>query len=214
VKSGFNVSPAAAAGELVHSFGKEKLAVNAFAELDEFIANRVREGFESAHEIVENARDWAYGKFERDDLLPQIKRLTAEALAVHQAEQAGWGPTTDCDRLDEAFAALNRQGIVSRQDFSCCNNCGFTEIWDEVKQAEKQQPVEGYVFYHLQGTERAIKTGQLLMAYGCVEENSEAFQSVGNAVVAELRRVGLNASWGGTAGHPIAVDGIVWRRRR
>ena len=187
--------------------------VEALEDVRAFVAHQVREGFESAHEIVENATDYASGKFERD-FGPEVKRLTAELLAAHQAEQAGWGPTTDCDRLDQAFAALNQQGIVARQDFSCCNNCGFTEIWDEVEGAEQQRPVEGYVFYHLQGTERAIKTGQLLMAYGCIEDDPEAFQRVGNRVVAELRRVGLNASWGGTAGHPIVVEGIVWRRRR
>lgn len=183
-------------------------------DLLEFIAHRVHEGFESAHEIVENAHAWAYERYGRDDLLPEIKRLTAQALTAHQTEQAGWGPTTDCDRLDEAFAAMNAKGIVARQDFSCCNNCGFTEIWDEVEQAEKHGPVEGYAFYHLQCTERAIKTGQLLMAYGCVEDDPEAFQQVANKIVAELRRVGLNASWGGTDRHPIVVDGMVWRRRR
>ena len=182
--------------------------------LREFIAYRVREGFESAHEIVENAHDWACDRYGRDDLLPEIKRLTAEALAAHQAEQAGWGPTTDCDRLDGAFAALNAQGIVARQDFSCCNNCGFTEIWDEVEEAEKHRPVEGYVFYHLQCTERAIATGQLLLAYGCIEDDPEALRRVGTKIVTELRRVGLNASWGGTARDPVVVEGIVWRRRR
>jgi hypothetical protein len=185
----------------------------ALEDLRAFIAHRVREGFESAHEIVENATEYAYGKYERD-FKSEAKRLAAKLLVAHHAEQEGWGESTDCDRLDEAFAALDRQGIVARQDFSCCNNCGFTEIWGEVEKAEKQQPISGYVFYHLQCTEQAIKTGRLLMACGCVEENPEAFQRVGNAVVAELRRVGLNASWGGTAGHPIVVDGIVWRRRR
>jgi hypothetical protein len=186
----------------------------ALEDLRAFIAYRVGEGFESAHEIVENARALAYEKYKRDDLLPEIKRLLAEALAEYQAEQAGWGPTTDCDRLDEAFTALNGQGIVARQDFSCCNNCGFTEMWDEVEEAEKHRPVEGYVFYHLQCTERAFKTGQLLMAYGCVEDNPEALERVGNTIVAELRRVGLNASWGGTPGHPIVVEGMMWRRHR
>lgn len=186
----------------------------ALADLREFIAHRMGVGFESTHDIIQSARDWADDKYERDDLLPEIKRLTAELLAAHQAEQTGLGPTTDCDRLDQAFAALNHQNIVARQDFSCCNNCGFTEIWDEVEEAEKHQPVEGYVFYHLQCTERAIQTGQLLMAYGSIEEDPEAFQRVDNKIVSELRRVGLNASWGGTPGHPIVVDGLVWRRRR
>lgn len=66
----------------------------------------------------------------------------------------------------------------------------------------------------MQSTEWAIKTGQLLMAYGCVEDDPEAFQRVGSKIVSELRRVGLDASWGGTAGHPIVVKGMVWRRRR
>jgi hypothetical protein len=183
-------------------------------DLREFIAHRIREGFESVHEIVQDAQERAHEKYDRNDLVPEIKRLAAEVLAAHQADQAGWGPTTDCDRLDAAFAALDAQGIVARQHFSCCNNCEFAEIWDEVEEAEKQQPVEGYVFYHLQATERAIKTGHLLMAYGSVEDDPEAFQRVGNKIVAELRRVDLNASWGGTAGHPIVVEGIVWRRRR
>ena len=186
---------------------------HALEDLREFIEYRVREGFESVHEIVENATDYAYGKFERD-FEPEIKRLTAELIAAHRSDQAEWGASTDCDRLDEAFAALNRQGIVARQDFSCCNNCGFTEIWDEVEEAEKQQPIEGYVFYHLQATQRAVESGQLLMAYGCVEDDPEAFKHVSNTLVTELRRVGLNASWGGTTGHPIVVEDMVWRRRR
>jgi hypothetical protein len=186
----------------------------ALKDLRSFIAYGVREGFESIHEIVENASTYAYEKHGRDDLQSDIKRITAELLAAHRAEQAGWEASTDCDHLDEAFAALNRQSIVARQDYSCCNNCGFTEIWDEVEEEEKRQPVEGYVFYHLQATETAIKSGQLLMAYGCVEDDTEAFHRVANKIVAELRRVGLNASWQGTAGHPIVVDGIVWRRRR
>ncbi|HTU90671.1 MAG TPA: hypothetical protein VMF69_11400 [Gemmataceae bacterium] len=183
-------------------------------DLRAFIASRVREGFESVHGIIEDAAEYAFEKHKRDNLHPEIKRMTAELIAIHQVDQASWEEHTDCDRLDEAFAALNRQGIVARQNFSCCNNCGFTEIWDEIEEEEKRQPVEGYVFYHLQATETAIASGQLLMAYGCVEEDKAAFVRVAKKVVAELRRAGLNASWGGTVYHPIVVEGIVWRRRR
>ena len=52
------------------------------------------------------------------------------------------------------------------------------------------------------------------MAYGCVEEDPQAFLGVANKIVAELRKAGLNASWDDTDGHPIVVDGLVWRRRR
>jgi hypothetical protein len=184
------------------------------ADLRSFIAPRIREGFGSVHDIVQEATHYAFETHGRDDLQLTIKRLVGELLAAHCAEQAGWEPSTDCDRLDEAFANLNEQGIVARQDFSCCNNCGFTEIWDEVEKEEKRHPVEGYVFYHLQCTERAVKSGRLLLAYGCVEEDMANFLRVANKIVAELRRVGLDANWQGTAGHPIVVDGIVWRKRR
>ena len=183
-------------------------------DLRSFIAYRIREGFESVHAIIEDANNYAYEKHQRDDLLPETKRMVAELLAAHHAEENTWEGPTDCDRLDDAFAALNRQGIVARQDFSCCNNCGFTEIWDEIEKEEQDHPVKGYAFYHLQCTERAIETGQLLIAYGSVDEGEGLLAGVANKVVAELRRVGLDASWGGTDDHPIVVNGIVWRRRR
>jgi hypothetical protein len=183
-------------------------------ELRAFIADRIREGFASVHEIVQDATHYTSETYGRDDLGPEVKRLTAAALAAHRVEQDAWEGLTDCDRLDGAFAALNARGIVARQDFSCCNNCGFDEIWDEIDREEERHPVEGYVFYHLQATERAIQTGGLLMAYGCIEESPEALERVANAVVTELRRAGLNAIWGGTAGHPIRVHGFIWRRRR
>lgn len=182
--------------------------------LRSFIAFRIREGFESAHEVVENATNYALEEYGREDLQPAIKRITAKLLSAHRAEQASWESATDCDRLDEAFGALDQQGIVARQDFSCCTNCGHTDIWDEIAQVEQHRPVEGYVFYHPQCTERAIKSGQLLLAYGCKEDDSEALARVANKVVEELRRVGLDAKWQGNAGYPIVVDGIDWRRRR
>jgi hypothetical protein len=61
------------------------------------------------------------------------------------------------------------------------------------EEAEKHQRAEGYVFFHLQCTERAIKTGQLLMAYGCIEDDPEAFQRVGNKIVAEFGRKRMRA---------------------
>ncbi len=183
-------------------------------DLRKFISYRVREGFDSVHDIIANATDYAYETYGRDDLQPQIKLIASDLVTSHRAKQSEWESTTDCDRLGEAFATLNRRGIVARQDFSCCNNCGFTDIWDEIEIEEKQQKVDGYVFYHLQCTERAVNSGQLLMAFGCVEENPEIFQKVARMVVEELNRVGLNASWLGTEWDPIVVEGIVWRRGR
>jgi hypothetical protein len=185
-------------------------------DLRTFIAERVREGFDPFDEILQTATEYALDMYDGDgdDLEPEIKRLTEEALAAHRAEQSTWNVETDCDRLDEAFTALNRHGIVARQHFTCCNTCGFTEIWDEIEEEEQRQQVKGYVFYHFQSTERAVEAGQLFLAYGCIEEDESALVSVANKIVAELRQVGLDVNWQGDSGHPIVVDGIVWRKRR
>jgi len=186
-------------------------------ELDDvraFVSRQVREGFDSVHEIIEQTTHYAYEKQGLEDLEPEIRRLVAEALAGHRRKQADWAGQTDCDKLDQAFEALNGLSIVARQNFSCCLNCGHREIWDEIEEVEKQHPVDGYVFYHLQCTEDAVESGTLLMAYGSVEEDEECLQRVGHTVVHELRRAGLNADWNGSINSPITVNDLVWRRRR
>jgi hypothetical protein len=184
------------------------------ADIRFFVDSQIRQGFSSVHEIVEETTDFVFETLGRDDLEIEVQHIVTDLLVAYRTEQGYWKSSTDCDRLNEAFAALNRQGIVARQNFSCCNNCGFTEIWDEIDREEKHQPIEGYVFYHLQGTEQAIKTGRLLLAYGCIEEDMKVLTKVANKIVEELRHVGLDANWQGTTSHPIVVDGIVWQRRR
>ena len=63
---------------------------DALDDLHEFIEYRVLEGFETPHEIVKNAYDWTCFRYQRDDLLPEIERLTVGALKAHQAEEATW----------------------------------------------------------------------------------------------------------------------------
>jgi len=53
----------------------------AFEDLRAFIAYRVREGFESAHDIVENASDYALERYKREDLRAVIKRVKYERVS-------------------------------------------------------------------------------------------------------------------------------------
>ena len=183
-------------------------------ELREFVEYKLRSGFYSVPEIVEETTCFVTEVLESEDLLPEIPRVTAELVAAHRAEEAAWDEATDCDRLDQAFEALNDAGIVARHNFSCCNNCGFTEIRDEIQLEEVLHPVIGYVFYHLQATEAAVENGLLRLAYGAVEEDPAALVCVAERVVRELKEVGLNASWQGSGAQPIVVRGLRWRRRQ
>ena len=184
------------------------------ADLHTFIAYRVREGFESEDQILENAMAHAQESYSLEIPQAEVEQLVAELLAAHRAEQATWELPTDCDRLDQAFAALNQRDIVARQDFSCCTACGHLDIWDEITEVEKKQPVEGYVFYHFQCTEQAMESGRLMMAFGSVADDWQSLEDVAYTIVQELIIAGLDAKWKGCVNSAIIVEGLVWRRRR
>ena len=125
--------------------------------------------------IAALARTGAYG---RDDLIEQFTleryepgeldddEVAAEVeaqFAAHAAEQKNYPATTDCDRLDAAFAAMNARGVLALQNAGSTQSDGF----EEVKAAARartagggERPV-GYCFYHGQDLERAAAGGPL-----------------------------------------------------
>jgi hypothetical protein len=180
------------------------------------IRRAVAAGFEPPDRIAADAADGAADDAVPDggDLLPLAERLTAEALAVHLYEQAGWPDVTDCDRLDAAFAALEADGIVARQHFSCCGNCGHAEMGDEIAQAEDAgRAVRGYTFYHLQNTESAVEGHGLYLSYGATEPGDAAAEAVAGEVVAALAAHGLRPRWTGSVAQCVFVP-LDWKRRR
>ena len=137
-----------------------------------------------------------------------------EALAEHKREQASWTAPTDCDRLDAAFAALEKSGIVARQNFSCCGSCGAGEIVDEMETVQEAgATVRGYVFYHEQDTDGAVERGGLYLNYGSAEEEEMPALRIGHEIVAALQQQGLTVVWDGTWEKRIHVD-LDWQRRR
>ncbi|WCM26426.1 hypothetical protein NDN01_20860 [Sphingomonas sp. QA11] len=153
-------------------------------------------------------------EFDPPVLRREAQRLLREALLEHSEAQRGWPERTDCDRLDDAFAALEARGIVSRQHFTCCGTCGSTEIWDEIDAVEKAgRPARGYAFYHVQDTERAAEGGGLHLNYGACEEGEEAALAVAKDIVTHLEAHGLRTEWDGSWAQRIAVS-LDWKRRR
>ncbi|HEU4968451.1 DUF6891 domain-containing protein [Sphingomonas sp.] len=144
----------------------------------------------------------------------EAQRLLRDALAEHSMAQRNWPDRTDCDRLDDAFAALEADGIISRQNFTCCGTCGSAEIWDEMKAIEEAGgAVRGYAFYHMQDTESAAEGHGLYLNYGACEEGEHAALAIARDIVAHLEDHGLDCHWNGEWGKRIAVA-LDWKRRR
>ena len=66
------------------------------------------------------------------------RTILAEELAALREEMLGWPATTDCDRLDAAFAELEGAGIAARANFTCCSTCGESELGNVMNEVAEQ----------------------------------------------------------------------------
>ncbi|GAB5348481.1 hypothetical protein TMRO357_02149 [Alteriqipengyuania sp. 357] len=164
-------------------------------------------------DILQTAEDYFEKEFPAAEARRLAMAMLPELLAERRAEQAVWPETTDCDRLDAAFAALETDGIVSRQNFSCCGSCGSYEIWDEMAAVKDAGgPTRGYAFYHMQDTESAADGGRLNLNYGAAEEGETASLQVAAEIVAKLEEHGLETHWNGSLDQRIGIS-LDWKRR-
>jgi hypothetical protein len=192
----------------------ERTEADALADLERFIETLVAAGFDTPEEILQAASDYLADDLDQRRIDLESGPMLERALAAHAAAEAGWPALTDCDRLDAAFAALERQGVIARQNFSCCGNCGSSEIWDEIEAArEAGDLAHGYAFYHIQDTEGAAEGGGLYLNYGAVEEGEPAALSVAHEIVDALKAKGLQTDWDGSWDRRIGVT-LDWKRRR
>ncbi len=182
-------------------------------DLRSFIGREVAGGFNSPDQIAEAAVRClisdGYGVIVRRE----APRVVQEAVEAHRAAQATWPAVTDCDRLDYAFAALEEAGVISRQNFSCCGNCGSAEIRNEIDEAKRAgRPARGYAFFHEQDTESAVDGYGLHLNYGACENSAEADVALGHEVVRALEAKGLKTDWDGRIEKRIGVQ-LDWKRR-
>jgi hypothetical protein len=184
------------------------------ADVVECVDTNVAAGFANEDDIVEICIDATETDAAPD---PQpLVALVAAALEKHKSRELGWRSPTDCDLLDAAFAAMEREGIVARQNFSDCQSCGLAEIDEEAEALAKTgKRVKGYAFYHQQDTEAAVAGGGLYLSYGALGTDRRAANvEIGRRVLRILSDVGLHASWNGNIGTRIGIDRLRWQRRR
>lgn len=186
------------------------------AALDElycYIQRQVVMGYLKPDEIAGLATELFADELDSAVLGYHARRFVRAIREERQAEQARWPVVTDCERLDAAFAGLERAGIVCRQHFTCCGSCGAAAIWDEMAAAEERGVrVRGYAFFHAQDTEAVMAGDGLFLSYGAVAEGPAAVEAIGHAVVEALEAKGLETAWDGQWTRRIFVA-MDWKRR-
>ncbi|MEE6260694.1 DUF6891 domain-containing protein [Plantactinospora sonchi] len=177
-------------------------------EVESYVRQQVALGDLPYATIVEETVYHLGDEADRDVVVPLAREVAARELTAHLAAQAQWPEVTDNDRLTLAFRALDIAGIVARENFACCQNCGLGEIGDEV--ADGDQP-RGYTFYHQQDAERGAEGAGLYLGYGLF--NQPPSVEIGEEVAAALRDHDVPVKWDGSTGSRIFVP-LTWRRRR
>lgn len=91
--------------------------------------------------------------------------------------------------LSLAFAKLRKQGYFAKQNFMCCQSCGWAELSDE--QAEKA------VFYHNQDYRDFRNGGDIYLSWS----------GNGYEIKSTLESFGLRVDWDGESSKRIVIDG-------
>ncbi|MDV3457727.1 hypothetical protein RZN05_12095 [Sphingomonas sp. HF-S4] len=184
------------------------------AMLRDKIRADIANGFYDEDAILTNLPEYFDDEIDPALIRRDAPRLLRETLAEHAAREAEWPKVTDCDRLDAAFAALEADGVIARQNFTCCGTCGSTEIWDEIHTAQDAGlPARGYAFYHMQDTDSAVEGSGIYLGYGACEEGEEAALAIARDIIAELESQGLATHWDGSWSQRIGVT-LDWKKRR
>ena len=173
----------------------------------------VRSGFYSQEEIVTQFCEERYEPDELDS--EEVEAAVAKELAALREEQKSWPGQTDCDRLTQAFQALNAKGVIALENAGMTQSDGYDDTLQIYEEAKDKSKVIGYCFYHGQDLERAVRGEGLHLAFGPIDPQKENTEGprVGKIIVEELQRVGLPTKWNGTFKERIIVEKLDWKRR-
>lgn len=176
--------------------------------------------------ILDTIKTWVWSGFYApddvdgmiDDILEDgadeasLRAAVGPEFARKNAAEASWPDTTDCDRLDHAFAALIADGFIALHNAGYTMSDGLDDVADAAENSV-QAAVKGYCFYHGQDVEGAVKGKGLMIAFGSLGDDPSGEARAGHAVKSALEKAGLNAEWTGDPETRILLSAFDWKRR-
>jgi hypothetical protein len=181
-------------------------------DIDEYILKAIRTwvwcGFYSPHEVEDIVGDLLEGDTDEAMVRAAISReFDAKAVA-----ERSWPERTDCDRLDEAFAALNQCGVIALHNAGFTMSDGITEVAEVLHRQGRDRTI-GYCFYHGQDVERVVAGDGLTIAFGALDDSGSIKQKIGSSVKETLERHGFAVAWNGNAETRLNIPAFDWKRR-
>ncbi|MGE3808443.1 MAG: hypothetical protein AB7K24_27585 [Gemmataceae bacterium] len=144
----------------------------------------------------------------------RIRELVNAEVARQTDEQESWPAVTDCDRLDQAFAALRCEGILAIHNAGMTPSEGIDEMSEQYHASGgKKSGIVGYCFYHRQDMEYALKYHELGLAFGDIDGDQKQGVEIGKRIRSALEAAGLRVAWTGSIKDKIDITDFKWRRR-
>lgn len=135
----------------------------------------------------------------------------------------------DSNKLNLAFIAFRKAGLIARQTFTCCGSCAGYElasglgdkvkkVWDtkgpvraKMEFVKLQRKIKGVVFYHRQDREGLEESGEVYLAFGDVEAHCVGTfglptVEVGKLITGICTELGIKWEWDGSEHSRILLD--------
>jgi hypothetical protein len=143
-----------------------------------------------------------------------LRDVIATEVAAKRAAEQTWPAVTDWDRLDRAFRALERQGVIALHMAGFTQSDGLEEVEDAYQEAGgKESNYAGHCFYTEQDQKSALGGTGMYIGFGHLSGDDAKGIAVGQLLRAALEAEGLNFEWDGTIKSRLFVKGFRWQRR-
>jgi hypothetical protein len=143
-----------------------------------------------------------------------LQGVIAEEVAAKRAAEATWPAVTDWDRLDRAFQALRRQGLIALHLAGFTQSDGLEEVEDDYEDAGgKESNYAGHCFYTEQDQEGALDETGMYIGFGHLSRDDAKGVAVGQVVRAALEAEELTVEWDGTTRSRLFIKDFRWQRR-
>ena len=181
-------------------------------ETNEYILNAIKTWVWSGYYSPTHVDEMIDDILEDDADETFLRAAVGPEFVKKAAAEASWPDTTDCDRLDAAFAELNSRGIIALHNAGFTMSDGRSDV-DEVLHQRGRKGVKGYCFYHGQDIERAVAGAGLLLAFGDFADDKIKKAEIGRAVIEALANVGFAVEWSGDPEKRLSIPTLDWKRR-
>jgi hypothetical protein len=179
----------------------------------EEISAMVRSGFYTKDDLMPIFCEEMYAPGE---LIPdEVASALDSEFARLAEEQHSWPAVTDCDRLDEAFLAMNSRGVIALQNAGYTQSDGYDDFIQALDESSDKSAIFGYCYYHGQDLERAVRGCGLYLSFGPTDPKTETTKGVevGRIIQEEISKVGLPVKWDGGFSTRIYIPRLTWQRK-